>query len=209
MINSSGECGVDEAGRGSFFGRLYVGAVIFPENIELDPEIVKDSKKFHSRTRRMEARDYILKHCLYSNVAWAEPEEIDRDGIIVALMQTMHSAIRGLPVKPSHLLIDGDRFEPYEDVSHETVIGGDSKHFSIAAASILAKVAHDEHILSMLERYPELEKYGLKKNMGYGTQQHREAIKNEGLSSYHRKVFCEKTLGLRKMIKPDTNGCFI
>lgn len=212
IVNASGknfECGVDEAGRGSFFGRLYVGAVIFPSNIELDPNIVKDSKKFYSQQRRKDARDYIINRCLYSNVAWAEASEIDREGISSVLTKTMHSAIRGLPVKPEYLIIDGDRFEPYEDVPHKTVVNGDSTYFSVAAASILAKVAHDEYILEICNAHPELEKYGLKKNMGYGTKQHREALQEGGVSDYHRKTFCEKTLGLRKVIKPDHNGCFL
>jgi len=205
ITNSSGknlECGVDEAGRGSFFGRLYVGAVIFSPDVELDPNIVKDSKKFCSRETRKRARDYVLEKCLYSNVAYAEPEEIDQDGILTCVMRAMHRAIEGLPVEPEHILVDGDRFIPYKMVPYDLKIKGDSLYYSIAAASILAKVAHDEHILQILGEHPELEEYGLKKNMGYGTKVHRESLQKLGCSEFHRKTFCEKTLGLRKTIDP-------
>ena len=206
IVNSSGrslECGVDEAGRGSFFGRLYVGAVIFPVHIELDPSIVKDSKRFTSHRRRKEARDYILERALYTNVAYAEPDAIDRYGIQSCLYRTMHLAIEGLGVKPEHLLIDGDRFEPYQDIPYELKIKGDANYFSIAAASILAKVAHDEHILEMLDQHGDLEIYDLRKNMGYGTAKHRDALKQHGVSQFHRKTFCEKTLGQRPTLGSD------
>lgn len=210
ILNSSGktlECGIDEAGRGSFFGRLYVGAVIFPMDVELDSNIVKDSKAFHSAKRRKQARDYILEKCLYSSVAYAEAEEIDRDGIMTCLWRTMHRAIETLGVEPEHLLVDGDKFEPYKQISYDLKVKGDSQYFSIAAASILAKVAHDEHILSMLDEHPELEKYGLRTNMGYGTKIHRDALVSDGCSAFHRKTFCEKTLGLRKTVDP--KSCLI
>ena len=215
ILNESGkelECGIDEAGRGSFFGRLYVGAVIFPTEVDLDPEIIKDSKKIHSHKKRVEARKYIIDNCLYYGVAYATASEIDRNGIIPSLMSAMHKAISSLPVVPEYLLIDGDRFEPYslegcKQIPHQTVVKGDSKYFSVAAASILAKVAHDEHILESLRANPDLDKYGLNKNMGYGTEIHRTAIREYGLSDQHRKTFCEKTLGLRTL--PDSNGCYI
>jgi len=205
IVNKSGkelECGVDEAGRGSFFGRLYVGAVIFSHEVELDPNIVKDSKKFCSRKTRARARDYILEKCLYSHVAYVEPDVIDRDGVGVCVMKTMRQAIEGLEVKPDHLLIDGDKFDGCGDIPYETIVGGDNKYFSIAAASILAKVAHDEHITMICQEHPELAEYGLEKSMGYGTKVHRDAIKKLGCSQWHRKTFCENTLGLRKKVDP-------
>ena len=201
IVNSSGknfECGIDEAGRGSFFGRLYVGAVIFPIDVELDASLVKDSKMFYSHNRRKQARDYVLEKCLYSNVAFVDSSDIDKNGIIPSLMGAMHSAIEGLEVQPEHILVDGDRFEQYKQIPYDLKIKGDSHYYSIAAASILAKVAHDEHILSMLTEHPELEEYGLRTNMGYGTKIHRDALQKKGCSEFHRKTFCEKTLGTRK-----------
>lgn len=202
IVNHSGnqfECGIDEAGRGSFLGRLYVGAVIFPKEIELDTEIVKDSKKFHSRKKRAKAAEYVKTHALSYNVAWSEPHEIDANGIGVCLTETIHRCINGLSIRPEFLLIDGDRYQGdvNNQIPYELKIKGDDTYYSIAAASILAKVAHDNHILELLENHSELREYQIDTNMGYGTDNHRRAIRRLGITPYHRKTFCEKTLGLR------------
>jgi ribonuclease HII len=194
------EVGLDEAGRGSLLGRLYVGAVVFPPEAELDPAMVKDSKKFTSRLRRLKARDYILEECLDYSVAYCEPEEIDQSGLMPSLMRTMHRAIRQLDLMPDHLLVDGNYFEPYfhpdrpgfEMIPHTCVVDGDDQYFSIAGGSILAKVAHDEHIQSLVKENPILREYGIERNMGYGSKQHMEAIKEHGKTPFHRHSFGAK-----------------
>jgi len=191
------EAGIDEAGRGSLMGRLYVGAVIFPPDVQLDPKLVKDSKKFTSHKKRLEAREYILKNCLSYGVAYAEADQIDRVGIVPSVIQTMHKAISALEVIPEHILVDGNYFEPYfhplkpgfEAVDHTCVVDGDAKYFSIAAGSILAKVAHDEHIAELVERHPVLREYGIHKNMGYGSKEHTSKIQEKGITPFHRKSY--------------------
>lgn len=191
------EAGIDEAGRGSLLGRLYVGAAIFLPDVELNPKLVKDSKRFSSRRRRLEARDYILGKCLSYGVAYCEPWEIDQHGLMPSLMKAMHEAIRKLEIIPEHLLVDGNYFEPYfhpqkpgfEMIPHTCVIRGDSTYYSIAAASILAKVAHDEHIEQLVKENPILSEYGIDRNMGYGARQHLEMLETIGPTKFHRKSF--------------------
>lgn len=199
IVNQSGcqhECGVDEAGRGSFFGRLYVGAVIFPKDIQLDSTMVKDSKKFHSRRKRAQAADYVKQQALSYQVTWSEPAEIDQLGIGVCLTDAMHRCISGLKIKPDFLLIDGDRYQAdlANPIDYELKVDGDNQYYSIAAASILAKVSHDNYILELLSEHPELRAYQIETNMGYGTAGHRQAIRKLGMTEYHRKTFCRKTL---------------
>lgn len=202
IVNSSGcqlECGIDEAGRGSFLGRLYVGAVIFPKDIVLDSSIVKDSKKFHSRKKREKAAEYVKTHALSYQVDWAEPSDIDAQGIGRCLTETIHRCIKKLSIKPDFLLIDGNKYQEdmTNQIPYELKIHGDDTYFSIAAASILAKVAHDNHILELLKNHSELREYQIDTNMGYGTAVHQQALRRLGVTPFHRRTFCEKTLGLR------------
>lgn len=186
------EAGMDEAGRGPLIGRVYVAVVIWPPNLtsEVDErcKYIIDSKKL-SKKRREEIVDFIKEKASAYVIEYAEPEEIDEKNILNAVIDGWHKAIGKLEIKPEHLLVDGNRFKDYEEIPHTCVKGGDNKYMSIAAASILAKVAHDQHILELVEQNPDLTKYGIETNMGYGTKKHMEAIKEYGISQFHRKSF--------------------
>ena len=188
------EAGIDEAGRGCLCGRVYTGCVIlpntFPDEIYLN---IKDSKKL-SRKKRDIMRKYIEKHAISYSVDYAEPKEVDKINILRATLLSMHRAVDKLDKKPEFILVDGNRFNIYMDnedniIPHELVTGGDNKFRNIAAASILAKTHHDEYIDNLLEEDPDLEKYGWRTNMGYGTKKHMEAIRKYGITKYHRKSF--------------------
>ena len=188
------EAGIDEAGRGSLIGRVYAAAVIWDPNV-IEPKgfILKDSKKI-SRKKRKKIRDYILENAVAYAVGYAEPEEIDNINILKATIKSMQRAVNKLTVKPELLLVDGNRFEvfPYKDMSYIDYIcitQGDDKYKSIAAASILAKVYHDEHIEELVKNNQELEKYDLLNNMGYGTKKHMNALIVNGSTKFHRKSF--------------------
>uniref|UniRef100_A0A6C0BM25 Ribonuclease HII n=1 Tax=viral metagenome TaxID=1070528 RepID=A0A6C0BM25_9ZZZZ len=186
------EVGVDEAGRGPLIGRVYAGAVIWPN--DLTTTVVKDSKKYTKTADREKAYDYVVDHAIAYGVAYAEPEEIDSLGIFKAVMQTMHRAIRNTGVNPEQILVDGNHFQPFMDQYGETpqfttVIGGDNKYLSIAAGSVLAKVEHDRYIADLLLKYPVLERYDLKNNKGYGAPKHMEAIQKYGITQFHRQSF--------------------
>lgn len=189
------EVGIDEAGRGCLSGRVYVGAVILPKEIEGDMyKQIKDSKKL-SRKKRKVLRRYIERIAIAYSVAYAEPEEVDSLNILGATLKTMHKAIDGLSIEPEQILVDGNHFNIYTSKSctfipHELVINGDNIYYSIAAASILAKVYHDEYVEELCKNEPELqEKYDWKNNMGYGTRSHMNGIQEYGISKYHRKSF--------------------
>jgi ribonuclease HII len=188
------EAGVDEAGRGCLSGRVYVGCVILPDEFPDEKyKLIRDSKTL-SIKQRDEMRKYIEEHAVSYSVAYAEVEEIDSINILKATINTMHRAIRGMRVQPEYLAIDGDRFKAYytdsgEIIPHMLVTGGDNKYRNIAAASILAKTYHDEYVKKLLENEPDLKKYGWGTNMCYGTASHIKAIKEHGISRYHRKTF--------------------
>lgn len=188
------EAGIDEAGRGPMFGRLYVGAVILYQDDEFyDHSLMKDSKKLSAR-KRLVAYDYIREHALDWNVAWCDEKHIDEVNILQATYDTMHRAIDGLKLKPDHLLVDGDRFRYYyrggKCIPHTCLENGDNLYTPVAAASIVAKVEHDKYIEEMCDEHPELDEfYGLRSNKGYGTAQHLEGIKKYGSSEWHRKTF--------------------
>lgn len=196
--------GVDEAGRGPLFGRVYAAAVIL--NPGFDVTKVKDSKKFTSEKKRAEASDYIKANSLWS-VAYVDEGVIDQLNILQATLRCMHTAIHDLLDKDRdkdksivELMVDGNCFKPLfclendsmVQVPHTCIEKGDALWPCISAASILAKVARDEYVLDMCAQHPELDKYGLKKNKGYGTKAHREAIQQHGLSQWHRKSFVLK-----------------
>jgi ribonuclease HII len=195
------EVGLDEAGRGSLWGRLYVGAVIMsPEdeayfdNGSLLRQI-KDSKKLTPRRRAVLA-DYITENAIETAVSWSEPEEIDRINILRADMAAMHRALASLETPFQRILVDGDMFDPYinpvsnETIPSVTIIEGDSVSLTIAAASILAKEAHDQWVRETVAADPTLhDHYGIGKNMGYGTAVHMAGLKIWGAHALHRKSF--------------------
>jgi ribonuclease HII len=198
------QIGVDEAGRGPLFGRVYAAAVVLPKD-DFRHEDMKDSKRFHSKTKIRRVAQYIREHpgVVYS-VNFVEPDVIDCINIKQAVFRAMHDAIRDVMSRlPSSsgvlLLIDGNDFRPYnylgedetwKSVPHVTIEGGDNRYTCIAAASILAKVAHDDYIAELCVEHPELvERYHLDKNVGYGTRQHLEGIAQYGITPWHRKTF--------------------
>ncbi len=184
--------GIDEAGRGPLFGRVYAAAVILNEGFDVSR--VKDSKKFTSEKKRKEAAEYIQANSVWK-VAWMDETVIDQINILQATLRAMREAALGVPARK--LLVDGNSFKPVfrkvgndmEMIPYECIVKGDATHPCISAASILAKVARDEYVREMVAEHPELEKYGLLKNKGYGTRDHMEAIREHGLSLWHRKSF--------------------
>jgi ribonuclease HII len=193
------EVGIDEAGRGSLIGRVYVGAVILPNDLEESEYVeIKDSKKL-SKKKREELSEYIKELAIDYSICYADNNEIDKKNILQATLETMHKTIHNLNVEPDYLLIDGNQFIPIlnnkmEYIPYTCIKQGDNKYVSIAAASILAKVAHDDHIRNICEDNSDLLKYDLMNNMGYGTKKHIDAIDNFGISKLHRKTFgiCKK-----------------
>ena len=180
------EAGCDEAGRGCLAGRVYAAAVILPygyTNTHLN-----DSKKL-SPTQRYTLRAVIERDAEAWSIGFAEAEEIDKINILEASILAMHRAIKGLRVTAGHLLIDGNRFHPYQDIPYTTVVKGDGKYMSIAAASILAKTYRDDYMLALHAEYPC---YDWFHNKGYPTLKHREAVRQYGLSPYHRKSFTSR-----------------
>jgi ribonuclease HII len=184
------EAGLDEVARGCMFGRVYTACVIWPENYELDSNfVIKDSKKL-SKKKREELYDYIITTAIDWNVTYMEPEAIDSLNILQATQKSMHNNLDNLIIDVDHILVDGTYFNKYRDIDHTCVIQGDDSYYSIAAASILAKVEHDWYIENLCKNEPELnDKYDLLSNMGYGTKKHMEGIKKYGITKYHRKTF--------------------
>ena len=177
------EAGCDEAGRGCLAGAVYAAAVILPPDFH--NETLNDSKQLTEKQRD------VLRPIIESEaVAWAvgivSPEEIDRINILKASFLAMHRAIEQLKTVPEHLLIDGNRFTPYPGIRHTTVVKGDGKYLSIAAASILAKTHRDEYMRGLDAEYPD---YFWNANKGYPTKSHRDAIRLLGTTPYHRKSF--------------------
>ncbi len=177
------EAGCDEAGRGCIAGSLYAAAVVLP--LDFNNENLKDSKQLTEK-KRDELRIIIEREALAWAVGTVTPEEISLINILKASFLAMHRAIEKLAVRPEHLLIDGNRFTPYADVTHSTIVKGDRKYMSIAAASIIAKTHRDEYMCKLDLQYPQ---YGWSANKGYPTKAHREAIRSKGITPYHRKSF--------------------
>ncbi|MDR0699447.1 MAG: ribonuclease HII [Tannerella sp.] len=177
------EAGCDEAGRGCLAGAVYAAAVILPQ--EFRNENLNDSKQLTEKQRET-LRPIIENEALAWAIGIATPEEIDRINILNASFLAMHRAIKQLQVTPEHLLIDGNRFTPYHGIPHTTIIKGDGKYLSIAAASILAKTHRDEYMDSLNDKYPV---YTWNKNKGYPTKAHRDAIRIHGTTPCHRKSF--------------------
>ena len=177
------EAGCDEAGRGCLAGPVTAAAVILPKGF--NHEWLNDSKQVNQK-RREELRKVIEKEALYWAVAECTPEEIDGINILNASIQAMHRAVYALDVEPSFLAIDGNRFKPYREVPFSTEVKGDGRFLNIAAASILAKTHRDEVMLKLHSEFPQ---YGWDTNAGYPTIQHRDAIREFGVTPYHRKTF--------------------
>lgn len=180
--------GVDEAGRGPLAGPVYAAAVILPEDVFI--EGINDSKKL-SEKKREALFDIICEKAVSYSIFSVDEKRIDKINILNATFEAMNGAVNGLSVKPDYVLIDGNRIQGME-IEHETVIKGDLKSISIAAASILAKVSRDRFICRMAEKYPE---YGFEKHKGYGTAAHNEAILKHGPCPIHRRTFLKKLLG--------------
>ena len=177
------ECGCDEAGRGCLAGSVFAGAVILPS--DYSNEMLNDSKQLTERRR------YLLREQIeHDAVAWAigvgTAEEIDHINILNASILAMHRAIDALNVRPEAVIVDGNRFKPYHDLPYTTIVKGDGKYLSIAAASILAKTYRDDEMNRLADSYPQ---YDWKSNKGYPTKKHREAIRQYGITPYHRKSF--------------------
>ena len=177
------EAGCDEAGRGCLAGSVYAAAVILPPDYQ--NERLNDSKKLTARQR------YALRQDIERDaVAWAvgvvTPQEIDRINILNASILAMHRALDQLQVRPEAIIVDGNRFKPYRDLPHTTIVKGDGKYLSIAAASILAKTYRDDEMVRLAQEYPD---YDWQHNMGYPTRKHREAIRQHGITPYHRRTF--------------------
>ncbi len=177
------EAGIDEAGRGCYAGPVAAAAVILPPDF-FHP-LLNDSKQLTEKDR------YLLRPLIEENaLAWSfslvSNEEIDRINILQATYKAMHQAIAKLGLLPDLLLVDGNRFKPYKGIAHQCVVGGDGRFASIAAASIIAKTYRDDYMRDLHKDFPA---YGWKKNKGYGTKIHRDAIRQHGLCRHHRKSF--------------------
>lgn len=177
------EAGCDEVGRGCLAGPVIAAAVILPNNVNLP--YLNDSKKL-SEKKRDELRDQILEQAIAWGIGSCSHEEIDEINILNASFEAMHRAIRQMKKAPNYLLIDGNRFTPFEEVPFECVVKGDGKYLSIAAASVLAKTERDRIMKEAHEKWPY---YRWDKNVGYPTKEHREGIAQHGVSPIHRKSF--------------------
>lgn len=228
-INNLLEIGIDEAGRGPLFGRVYTAAVILPKHDNFDFKKMKDSKKFSSEKKINEVAEHIKEHAVAWAVTYNDETTIDKINIRQSVLKSMHESIRTVITDTSYatdsygnivedkedkednednmhgksessyfLLVDGNDFRPYMryteeglmPVNHVCIEGGDNKYCAIAAASILAKTERDKYIQDLCKENPELvDKYGIDKNKGYGTKQHIDGIKNNGISKWHRKSY--------------------
>lgn len=183
------EAGIDEAGRGPLFGRVYAAAVILNPELKYDDTLIKDSKKL-GKKKIWESEKYVKDVALDWSVAWSDEKRIDEINVLHATQEAMHKAIDNLAVRPEHLLIDGNFFTPYENIPCLCVVKGDATYYSIAAASILAKTARDRYIEELCNENSYLEDlYGIKNNKGYGAKKHINGIKTHGITPWHRKSF--------------------
>jgi len=177
------ECGTDEAGRGCLAGPVTAAAIILPKNFELD--LLNDSKQLSEKVRE-KLKPLIEKSAISFSVTHLEPKIIDEINILNASIKAMQESILKLNPTPIYIIVDGNRFKPTNDIPFSTIIKGDSKYLSIAAASVLAKTCRDEYMNKIHEEFPM---YNWKKNKGYPTKEHREAIAKYGTTKYHRMSF--------------------
>ena len=204
-IDNDIEIGIDEAGRGPLFGRLYVAGVILPKDGSFDYSEIRDSKKITSKNKINILAEYIKQKSVSWYIHYIEATEIDEINIRQAVLKAMRECIRALLSSQDSkqkicLLIDGNDFPPYiqydnstdtlHTIPHVTIPGGDNLFVAIACASILAKTARDAYILELCEQNPDLKtNYGIEKNMGYGTKTHLEGIRKYGITHWHRKTY--------------------
>ena len=177
------EAGCDEAGRGCLAGPVFAAAVILP--IDFDNPLLNDSKQL-TESQRYALRPIIEQQALAWSVARVDAPEIDKINILNASIWAMHRAVDGLSMRPEHLIIDGNRFKNYQDIPHHTIVKGDGKYLSIAAASVLAKTYRDDYMAALADEFPQ---YDWKSNKGYPTKKHRAAIEQYGVTPYHRMTF--------------------
>lgn len=177
------ETGTDEAGRGCLAGPVTAAAIILPYTFE--NSILTDSKLLSVKNRDL-LEPLLRDKCICFGIAHIHQDTIDEINILNAAIMAMHKAIDQLSILPSHIIVDGNRFKPYKNIPHTCMVKGDSKYYSIAAASVLAKTARDAYMLELHEEYPM---YNWKKNKGYPTKEHRAAIQKYGITKYHRKSF--------------------
>ena len=177
------ECGTDEAGRGCLAGPVTAAAVILPLNFK--NIFLNDSKQL-SEKKRFLLKPIIEEECISFGVQHIFESEIDTINILNASIKAMHGSISQLNPIPNYIIVDGNRFKPYQSIPHSTIVKGDSKYLSIAAASVLAKTYRDEFMEIIHEEFPM---YNWKQNKGYPTKEHRAAIKKYGITKYHRKSF--------------------
>ena len=177
------EAGCDEAGRGCLAGSVYAAAVILPPDYQ--NEALNDSKQLTEK-RRYALREQIERDAVAWAVGVVTPEEIDEINILNASILAMHRALDALKVRPEAVIVDGNRFKPYHDLPSTTIVRGDGKYLSIAAASILAKTYRDDYMNGLAEQFPQ---YDWKSNKGYPTRKHRDAIRKFGITPFHRKSY--------------------
>ena len=177
------EAGCDEAGRGCLAGSVYAAAVILPPDYE--NATLNDSKQLTEK-QRYALREVVMRDAVAWAVGVVTPEEIDKINILNASILAMHRALDQLAVRPEAIIVDGNRFKPYHDLPWATIVKGDGKYLSIAAASILAKTFRDDYMSNLAEEFPQ---YGWSGNKGYPTRKHREAIRIHGITPYHRRSF--------------------
>ena len=177
------EAGCDEAGRGCLAGSVYAAAVILPPDYQ-NPDL-NDSKKLTDKKRKA-LREQIERDAVAWAVGIVTPDEIDKINILNASILAMHRALDQLKVRPEAVIVDGNRFKPYQDLPYTTIVKGDGKYLAIAAASILAKTYRDDYMDALAEEYPQ---YDWKSNKGYPTKKHRAAIKQFGVTPYHRMSY--------------------
>lgn len=182
-FNNVMEAGTDEAGRGCLAGPVTAAAILLPPDFKND--ILNDSKQLSEKNRKL-LRLLLEKKALSFGVAHIYPEEIDKINILNASILAMHKSLRQLEPTPKFIIVDGNRFKPFENIGHECIIKGDGKYLSIAAASVLAKTYRDDYMAKLHVEYPM---YNWKQNKGYPTKEHREAIRKYGITKYHRKSF--------------------
>lgn len=183
--NAQHEAGCDEAGRGCLAGSVYAAAVIFPNNYE--NEGLNDSKQL-SAAKRYALREIIERDAVAWAIGIATPEEIDQYNILNASIMAMHRALDGLKTRPDSIIVDGNRFQPYRHIPAHTIVKGDAKYLSIAAASILAKTYRDDYMRELHKTYPF---YGWDHNAGYPTAEHRKGIVEHGITPVHRLTFSQ------------------
>ncbi|MBY0487132.1 MAG: ribonuclease HII [Flavobacteriaceae bacterium] len=177
------ECGTDEAGRGCLAGPVTAAAILLPEKFELD--LLNDSKQLSERTRET-LRPVIEEMAISFSVTHIEPAVIDKINILNASIKAMQECIVRLNPTPLYIIVDGNRFKPINNIPYSTIVKGDSKYMSIAAASVLAKTYRDEYMDKIHEEFPM---YNWKQNKGYPTKEHRDAIRKYGTTKYHRMSF--------------------